>query len=451
MTKFKPHSKRPRSHGPAWVRNLRHKTPNRRFDTAITILKVLGIPIPRGRYVLPVIVGVIFTAGIAIGIGIALLTARDHPETIIADAPPNHHIEPFLIAPPSAQNQTMAPEPKTDVETPTALPLPNFSPPAFLKTEPEPAPERGEEAVADSYQSPEVPAPTPPEPPVVAIVTPEPPPPTPAHRPMEAVVKTVVPESLGQAGDPPWRRFAVPTAPANGHPQIAVVIDDLGIDRGRTAQIIKLPAPLTASYLTYAHDLLNQTKTARANGHELMIHVPMEPRNSVLDAGPGVLLTSHSDTKLQQLLADVFTHFPSFVGINNHMGSKFTSDSHGMAVVMQELKSRGLLFLDSRTANDSVGAEVARHNGVPYAVRDVFLDNEPIPSHITARLAEVEHIAKTRGYAIAIGHPRDGTIEALRAWLPTLSHKGLTLVPLSSIVYQKMGAIDKAAVQHSNQ
>jgi polysaccharide deacetylase 2 family uncharacterized protein YibQ len=121
------------------------------------------------------------------------------------------------------------------------------------------------------------------------------------------------------------------------------------------------------------------------------------------------------------------------------MGSRFTASEPDMRLVLAELKRRGLLFLDSRTIAGSVGAAVATQLGVPFAERDVFLDNVQSADAVEAKLAELERIARAHGHAIAIGHPHDATIAALAAWLPTLRARGFALVPLSTIVKRRMG------------
>jgi hypothetical protein len=105
-----------------------------------------------------------------------------------------------------------------------------------------------------------------------------------------------------------------------------------------------------------------------------------------------------------------------------------------MALVIAELGARGLLFLDSRTTAQSVAADEARRAGVAHASRDVFLDNDVDIDAIRRQLALVEQIARRRGSAVAIGHPHDATIEALRSWLPSLEQRGFVLVPISSVV-----------------
>ena len=125
---------------------------------------------------------------------------------------------------------------------------------------------------------------------------------------------------------------------------------------------------------------------------------------------------------------------PDYVGINNHMGSRFTKDGPKMALVLSEIKRRGLFFIDSRTSPKTVGGAVAQRLSVPFAVRDLFLDDDPKIESVADKLAELEQIASKQGFAIGIGHPYDSTIGLLTEWLPTLASRGFVLVPVSAIV-----------------
>jgi len=232
---------------------------------------------------------------------------------------------------------------------------------------------------------------------------------------------------------PAWQRYALPVT-LSDKPLIVVVIDDVGLDRRRARQTVDLPGPLTLSYMAYAEDLTQQTQKARAKGHELMLHVPMEPSSSTINPGPNVLLSGMPEDELLKNIAWSLDQVSGYVGINNHMGSRFTSDRTSMKTVVGALKARGYLFLDSVTAGKTVAHDVAREGGIPYAVRNVFLDHKDDLATIKTQLRRTEQIAKRTGVAIAIGHPRDNTIEALQEWLPNLEERGFQLVPISSVV-----------------
>lgn len=237
---------------------------------------------------------------------------------------------------------------------------------------------------------------------------------------------------------PAWLRYAVP-APATGNrPLVAIVFDDLGLDRARTAEAIRLRGPLTMSFMTYAGDLGEQTDAAQRAGHELFLHVPMEAVDRHADPGPHALFTTLSRDENLARLRWGLGRVAGFVGINNHMGSKFTADAHSMMPVMEELRARGLVFLDSRTSPSSAGVRLAVAYGVPHAARDVFLDDDQAPSAIAKQLGRLEQVARQHGSAIAIGHPHDATIAALKAWLPLLGEKGFALVPVSTVVRHRM-------------
>ena len=237
-----------------------------------------------------------------------------------------------------------------------------------------------------------------------------------------------------------WQRFAVPVANLGTRPMIAVVLDDLGLNRTGTRRAIALPGPLTLSFMTYAEDLGRMAGQARAAGHELMLHVPMEPRDASYDPGPNVLGSDLPDAELARRLDWGLERFDGFVGVNNHMGSRFTASPRGMAAVMGALRSRGLLFLDSVTSPASVGAAMARHAGVAYAERDIFLDNEWSDRAAIARqFAQLEAVALRRGSAIGIAHPHRATLDVLARWLPQARARGFAIVPVSAIVRHRLG------------
>ena len=252
----------------------------------------------------------------------------------------------------------------------------------------------------------------------------------------EIVVAQLLPRrapTIDEPNAPTWLRHAVAAPLADGRPAIAVVIDDLGLNRRGTAALNQLKAPLTLSFLPYAGALEQQAEAGRAAGHELMLHLPMEPTGHEWP-GPNALLSGLAPSDMVSRLRAQLLSFAGFVGINNHMGSLLTAERGPMALVMAELRARGLLFLDSRTTAQSVAASEARRAGVAHAVRDVFLDNVTDLAAIRRQLALTEQIARRSGSAVAIGHPHDATIEALRGWLPTLEQRGFVLVPISTIV-----------------
>ncbi len=235
----------------------------------------------------------------------------------------------------------------------------------------------------------------------------------------------------------PVMAYAIPSSVPPDKPVIAIVIDDMGLDRARSLKMMELEGPLTVSLMTYARGLPELTAIAHKAGHEVMGHLPMEPMASSENPGPGALLTNMDDAAIRQHVAEYLDKWQGYVGINNHMGSKFTADAARMRVVMEELKVRGLMWLDSKTTGDSAGTAAAAAAKVPFVERDVFLDNVDTVPAVLAQLAELEQTARSKGFAIGIGHPHDSTIEALEQWIPTLRRAGISLVPVTEILKRR--------------
>ncbi len=234
---------------------------------------------------------------------------------------------------------------------------------------------------------------------------------------------------------PPVKATADHHAAHFKQPVIAIVIDDMGLDRKHSLQAINLPAPVTLAFMPYAQQVNAQTDAARQNGHELIVHMPMEPDDLAHNnPGPNALLLKNGEAENVHRLEQNLAAFTGYIGINNHMGSALTANRTAITPVLQDLKSRGLWFLDSKTDAHSVAANIADEIGLPFASRDVFLDNVNDKNAVLAQLRETENIARRKGYAVAIGHPKSGTIAALQDWTRDVESRGIALVPLSSVI-----------------
>ncbi|MBT6202660.1 MAG: hypothetical protein HOI34_03050, partial [Rhodospirillaceae bacterium] len=210
----------------------------------------------------------------------------------------------------------------------------------------------------------------------------------------------------------------IPIDPAyEGAPLIAIVIDDLGLNRRRAERVAALPGPLTMAFIPYGSEVADLARLAANAGHEVFLHLPMEPTRASEDPGPHALLAGLTPEQLRERLLWNLERFDGYVGVNNHMGSLLTQDAAAMNVVMAELDQRGLIFVDSVTSAASVAYTTARDNGIPTARRDVFLDNVADIDAIEAQLRLLEDVARRQGFAIGIGHPHDATVEALSSWL----------------------------------
>jgi len=224
-----------------------------------------------------------------------------------------------------------------------------------------------------------------------------------------------------------------PSRAASTGPKLALIIDDCGqwpdIERG----FIALPIPLTLSVLPdvrFNHAIEHEAAIA---GKGIMLHLPMETMSG-MNPGPGKVTTEMDDaaiaTQVQHDLDDV----DLATGVNNHEGSKATADARVMNDVATVLARDDRFFIDSMTSSKSVAEATARAHGVRVAARDVFLDNRADVAYTEGQLRAAVAIARRTGSAIAIGHPRPSTLEAVRDLVPELQAQGIDFVLVSSLV-----------------
>ncbi len=231
---------------------------------------------------------------------------------------------------------------------------------------------------------------------------------------------------------PAWQRFAAASPDVDGRPMVVLVMDDLGIDPARVDRAVALDPRVTLAFLPYTPKVERSAWLARRARHEILVHLPMEPVGEVADPGPNALLAGLGREELIRRLYWNLNRFDEFVGVNNHMGSRMTTDWEAMTVVLLELHSRGLLYLDSVTTAATVGPDVAHDLGMLELRRNVFVDSVRTPEGIAAALGKLEAVARENGLAIGIVHPYDESFAAIEPWIAGLESRGLVLVPLSA-------------------
>jgi len=233
-----------------------------------------------------------------------------------------------------------------------------------------------------------------------------------------------------------WQVYARPFDRDNRRPRIAIVIAGLGLAAAETqAAIDRLPAAVTLAFNPYARDLPDWLQKARAARHEVVLAVPMEPVDYPReDPGPQTLLTALSPRQNLDRLEWTLGRGVGYVGLTNLMGSRFVAATTELRPILEVIKGRGLLFLETRASNQSAVAAIAQELALPEAVNDRDLDSNLSPAGIDQTLAELEPIARRKNTAIATGLAYPLTIDRLVAWADSLDGKGLVLAPLSAVV-----------------
>lgn len=340
------------------------------------------------KIVLRIIIGIFFVYGLAVAVGVSVgyFVAKDHTaQQVTSILVPQQQV----TAPETHVEPASAPHMETP-QTPSEHAAP-ITPPLTTPTEPQPAP-----ILADK-------------------------------------------PSKG------WKENAIilPPYAYRDKKLIAIIFDDAGVNANRTKEIIDVKSPLTISFLPYAPNLQRQANAARAAGHEVMAHVPMEAEDVDAHPGPNALMTDMTDEEILANLHENLDKWDSYIGINNHMGSFFTADAHRMGVVLEEIKKRDLIFVDSMTSAKSVAGKKAQEMGMLSGARDVFLDDVDNSEKIKEEFKKLEKAARKQGTAIAIGHPRPNTISALKEWLVAIENSEYMVVPLSVVLLERQKAAEE--------
>ncbi len=228
-------------------------------------------------------------------------------------------------------------------------------------------------------------------------------------------------------------------AGASSSPQatarLAIILDDLGNDRAAADAIFALPYPLTVSVLPNHTHSVDIAEEAHRRGYEVMLHLPMQ---SVGNETPEAqeLRPGMTATEVAAILDQMLSAVPDVVGVNNHQGSQATANQPLMSELMPVLRDRGLFYIDSRTTAATLAFDAARTSGVPSASRNVpFLDDVAEPGAVRKQLELALREAKTKGEAVAIGHPHPATLQALREILPRAESQSVHLVFASDLVH----------------
>lgn len=223
-----------------------------------------------------------------------------------------------------------------------------------------------------------------------------------------------------------------PNTPTAVKGKLAVVIDDAGRDLESQHVYESLGIPLTLAVMPNQVHTRDAALSWHAHGLPVILHQPMESVSGI-GMESKAILTSMGDEEIRSLLKSSLSQVPEAVGINNHQGSKATTDWHTMDVVMNELHHRRLFFFDSRTNSTTVADAAAASYGVPYVRNDLFVDNEADVAAISAMIREAAKRAQKYGTYVIIGHCRPKTAEAFRQMVPQLEKEGIQFVYVSSL------------------
>jgi polysaccharide deacetylase 2 family uncharacterized protein YibQ len=223
--------------------------------------------------------------------------------------------------------------------------------------------------------------------------------------------------------------------PGQGEPaRIAILINGLGLSQEVTAAAVdELPGPVTLAFGPYGRNLQSWVRRAREAGHEVMLQIPLEPYDYPdNDPGPQTLLTGLSPEENQKRLLWLLARFTGYVGVTNHMGAKFAAAQDAFLPVLEEVHSRGLIYVDDGTSARSVAGEIARELGLGFSSAQVQIDADKSREGIQQALRELENIALEKGFAVGVGGSIPLTIEQVAQWAEGLEDRNIVLIPVSA-------------------
>lgn len=231
-----------------------------------------------------------------------------------------------------------------------------------------------------------------------------------------------------------WKGFAQPAKP-EPEPEknkLVFVIDDIGYHLKEEKRMTLLKDKVTYAILPLLPYSKHFGNLGKKNGAEVILHMPLETVDGTIP-GRGLITRGMSKSEVLDMINRDLSSVPNHTGSNNHMGSLGTANPELMRIILQDIKERGLFYLDSFTTPDSVVVPIARELGVPVLKRDVFLDNIDAKQAIRDQIKQLKSIARKKGYAIGIGHYRENTLEVLIQDIPAMEREGFEIVSLADI------------------
>lgn len=240
---------------------------------------------------------------------------------------------------------------------------------------------------------------------------------------------------IGDDGRVAWQVYARPFPPGDPRPRVAVIVTGLGLSRDATQAAIQyLPAAVTLAFDPYAENLQEWVAGARHHGHEVLLGLPMESAEfPARDPGPRALVSAIGPADNLRRMNYLLSRMSGYVGVVSQMGSQLTVDEIQMGPMLDALGRRGLLYIDSGASRKTVAPDMAKQVGMPHAVADMKIDQDPSRAAITRRLTELEDLTRKNGMAVGLARPLPVTVERLVAWAAALEGRDIVLAPVSAV------------------
>lgn len=217
--------------------------------------------------------------------------------------------------------------------------------------------------------------------------------------------------------------------------KIAIIVDDFGYNVNEvTRAFLDMEVPVTYAIIPGLEHSKSIAEELQGKGKAILVHLPMEPQEGPVEAGEYTLFTNLPPEQIQKRTRRALAAVPHAVGVNNHMGSKATTDSTLVRAALAEVRKADFFFIDSRTSSASVAHSLAATLGVRSMENNAFLDAVDDQARIEARLYDLAELARQKQHAIGIAHPRPNTLAAFKKVIPELQRRGFAFVYVHTLL-----------------
>lgn len=216
--------------------------------------------------------------------------------------------------------------------------------------------------------------------------------------------------------------------------KLAIIVDDCGYNMDPVRKMTAIEQKITFAALPYKDFTVEAAELIRARGKELLLHLPMEPMNKSAQSEAKTIEVGMTSEQISSNVTNALHNIGRVDGVNNHQGSRATSDEKIMREVIKVLSAQGVFFVDSNTYPQTVGHKIAREMGVRTALNNIFLDGDADPDVIRRRFREAGKLAIANGQYIAICHARGTTALVFAEMVQELDEMGVELVFVSSLL-----------------
>jgi len=241
---------------------------------------------------------------------------------------------------------------------------------------------------------------------------------------------------ISASGQRPDQAYAAAFDGLDTAPTLSVIVGGLGLSESLTAEAIEtLPAEVTLSFAPYADNLQDWINRARADGHEVLIELPMEPFDYPNnDPGPHTLLVDAETIENTRRLTWLLSRSSGYVGVANYLGARLGAAEGPLIELFNQIEARGLSIFHDGSGRRAVLNGAGQRAQARLALADRVLDADPIPSAIDDRLLELEALALQNGTALGSAFAYPATVDTVAAWAESVRERGYQLAPASYLM-----------------